>query len=184
MEAIGLVMDLFVEIIHFRECCWWFKFKVLFLVNKLRTHHMSNCHASEQRLSYWDEFTFLPTTMNVHLTVHINKAWTYLCFVGLYSIVHSTCHFWIFLLVWYTIAVSVHIIYYLFVNAYVCLNYLLVLLYSKICTLFCLLMYLYASLGNSGSLPTLLPDEVRKLKQLSVLPLVESTKVQILTELV
>ncbi|ONM19275.1 COP9 signalosome complex subunit 7 [Zea mays] len=38
-------------------------------------------------------------------------------------------------------------------------------------------MYLYASLGNSGSLPTLLPDEVRKLKQLSVLPLVESTKI-------
>ncbi|KAL5676650.1 hypothetical protein ACJX0J_012781, partial [Zea mays] len=33
------------------------------------------------------------------------------------------------------------------------------------------------SLGNSGSLPTLLPDEVRKLKQLSVLPLVESTKI-------
>lgn len=43
----------------------------LFLVNKLGTHHMSHCHVSEQRLSYLDEFAFLPTTMNVHLTVHI-----------------------------------------------------------------------------------------------------------------
>jgi hypothetical protein len=45
-------------------------------------------------------------------------------------------------------------------------------------------MYLYASVDNSGSLPALLPDQVRKLKQLSVLTLAESTKVQILTELV
>jgi hypothetical protein len=43
-------------------------------------------------------------------------------------------------------------------------------------------MYLCASVGNSGFLPALLPDQVRKLKQLSVLTLAESTKVQILTK--
>ena len=42
-------------------------------------------------------------------------------------------------------------------------------------------MYLCVSVGNSGSLPALLPDQIRKLKQLSVLTLAESTKVQILT---
>ncbi|ONM23733.1 COP9 signalosome complex subunit 7 [Zea mays] len=36
--------------------------------------------------------------------------------------------------------------------------------------------------SNSGFLPALLPDQVRKLKQLSVLTLAESTKVQILTK--
>lgn len=44
--------------------------------------------------------------------------------------------------------------------------------------LFCPLMYLCASVGNSGSLPALLPDQIRKLKQLSVLTLAESSKVQ------
>jgi hypothetical protein len=45
-------------------------------------------------------------------------------------------------------------------------------------------LFFYVIAGNSGTLPALLPEQARKLKQLSVLTLAESTKVRILANLV